>query len=74
MKIIFFGSGKFSGKYLDAFRGSSFDVVRVIGKDIPPASELKTLKPDIGVIAYFGKIIPKEILDIPERGILNVQF
>ena len=29
------------------------------------------IKPDLGVIAYFGKIIPKEILKIPKFGFVN---
>jgi len=32
----------------------------------------KKLKPDVGVLASFGKILPKEILEIPKHGILNI--
>ncbi len=34
--------------------------------------ELKTYEPDIIVIAAYGKILPKEILDIPKQGCINV--
>lgn len=34
--------------------------------------ELKNLKPDLGVVAAYGRIIPREVLDIPKHGILNV--
>jgi len=32
----------------------------------------KKLKPDVGVLASFGKILPKEILEIPKHGVLNI--
>lgn len=35
-------------------------------------SKLKEIKPDLIVVAAFGKILPKEILDIPQSGSLNV--
>lgn len=35
-------------------------------------SNVKKLKPDVGVLASFGKILPKEILNIPKHGILNI--
>lgn len=35
-------------------------------------SEILNLKPDLGVVAAYGQIIPKEILDIPKYGFLNV--
>ena len=36
------------------------------------AIELKILNPDLGVCVAYGKIIPKEILDLFPRGILNI--
>jgi len=33
---------------------------------------LRALKPDVIVVAAYGKILPQEILDIPPHGILNV--
>lgn len=35
-------------------------------------SLLESLKPDIGVVAAYGKILPKEILDVPKHGFINV--
>lgn len=32
----------------------------------------KKLRPDVGILASFGKILPKEILEIPKHGILNI--
>lgn len=34
--------------------------------------EIQTLKPDVGIVAAYGKIIPKEIFDIPRFGALNI--
>ena len=36
------------------------------------ASELQKINPDLLVVAAYGKIIPKNILDIPKHGTLNV--
>lgn len=35
-------------------------------------SEISILKPDLIVVAAYGEILPKEILDIPKSGCLNV--
>jgi len=35
-------------------------------------NRLKNLKPDLAIVAAYGKIIPKEILDIPPFGFLNI--
>jgi len=32
----------------------------------------KKLKADVGILAWYGKILPKEILEIPKHGVLNV--
>lgn len=34
--------------------------------------KIENLKPDLGIVAAYGQIIPKEILDIPKFGFLNV--
>lgn len=35
---------------------------------------LKDIKPELGVVVAYGKIIPKEIIEIPEFGIINLHF
>lgn len=35
-------------------------------------SEIENLKPDLGIVAAYGQILPKEILGIPKYGFLNV--
>ena len=34
--------------------------------------EVRSLKPDIGIVVAYGKILPQELLDIPPMGFLNV--
>jgi len=34
--------------------------------------EIKNLKPDVICVVAYGKILPKEMLDIPEKGCINV--
>jgi methionyl-tRNA formyltransferase len=36
------------------------------------AAEIADLRPDVGVLADYGQIVPRGILDLPARGILNV--
>lgn len=71
-KLIFFGSGKFSPEYLQALREGGWEVQKTIGRELPPPEEFEKFKPDLGIIAYFGKIIPKEILELFSLGVLNV--
>ena len=60
IKIVFFGGFKeFSEIYLKALREAGFEIV----------SEAKDA--DLGVIAYYGKIIPKNVLELPKKGFLN---
>jgi methionyl-tRNA formyltransferase len=41
-------------------------------KDEKFIGEVKQLKPDLAIVAAYGKIIPKNILDIPGSGSINV--
>jgi len=41
-------------------------------KDQAFLEEIRRLKPDLFAVAAYGKIIPKELLDVPEKGGLNV--
>lgn len=43
-----------------------------IKDDLDLINKLKLAKPDLGIIADFGQIVPKEIIDIPDHGILNI--
>lgn len=35
-------------------------------------NQLKELKPDLIVVAAYGRILPKSILELPERGCINI--
>ena len=41
-------------------------------RDASLIAEIKSLKPDIIIVAAYGLILPQEALDIPTRGCLNV--
>lgn len=41
-------------------------------KDPDFVSWMKTIKPDVAVLASYGKILPQVILDIPAKGFVNV--
>lgn len=41
-------------------------------KDKKVIAQIRDLKPDVMVVASYGLLIPKEILDIPKRGTLNI--
>ena len=43
-----------------------------IKEDKELLERLKALKPDISVVAAFGQILPKEVLDVPRFGSVNV--
>ncbi|MFH1683307.1 MAG: methionyl-tRNA formyltransferase, partial [Candidatus Margulisiibacteriota bacterium] len=47
--------------------GSPLDIAR--GKFV---SLLESLRPDVIVVVAYGKILPKEIIDIPKYGCINV--
>ena len=34
--------------------------------------EIRALRPDVGVVAAYGKILPQELLDVPAHGCVNV--
>jgi methionyl-tRNA formyltransferase len=36
------------------------------------AAQVAELRPDLGVLADYGQIVPRAILDLPPRGILNI--
>lgn len=71
MKIVFFGTSPFSSAYLDALKRGGWNIVGCVDKTAN-AQEIKGFSPDLGVMVYFGKILSKEILKIPPRGILNI--
>ena len=41
-------------------------------KDEALIEEIKNMQPDLIVVVAYGKILPKEVLDIPKYGIINL--
>src|SRR5688572_4290632 len=41
-------------------------------KTPPFAPELEKLEPDVAVVAAYGKILPRDVLDAPRHGCVNV--
>ncbi len=72
MKIIFFGTPSFVKPVLDALQ-KNFEVTKhVSALDLPKIDELKKSQPDLFVVAAYGKILPKEVLDVPKLGAINI--
>ncbi len=71
-RIIFFGGSKFSQYYLDALKNTRNEVCAF--NTLPTKEEVDRLSPDIGIIAYFGYIVPEDILRIPKKGFINVHY
>lgn len=72
--FIFFGSSSFSGYVLDELRKMNLSPTLIIdsAREPLPMETLRELKADFFVVASFSKILPKELLEIPRLGTLNV--
>mgnify|MGYP001589828400 FL=1 len=71
--IVFFGTPDFSTPVLETLKKADFTPKLIIEtKDEIPLERIKDLKPDLLVIASFGKILKKELLALPKYGTLNV--
>ena len=61
IRVVFFGSDQYS---------------QIVLAELKKDKHLKIVslkaRPDVGVIASFGQIIPREILNLPKHGILNI--
>ncbi len=67
MKIVFFGSSNFSNIILKKFKKTEFAPSLVITDKLPIR-----LEGDLFIVASFGKILSKKIINIPKHGCLNV--
>ena len=71
LKIVFFGNPNYANIYKTALENAGYEVF--IMRDFASAKEnIEKIKPDLGIIACFGKIIPESILKIPKYGFLNI--
>ncbi len=71
ISIVFFGTDEFANIVLEALKKADFDVVAAITR--PTAAKDLVLPPaDLGVVAVYGKILPKRILEHFKYGVLNI--
>jgi len=67
VKIVFLGAGEFGTIILQGLIENGHKPVLVYD-----FKKIEELKPDLVIVASYGKIIPKKILEIPKYGCLNV--
>ena len=76
IKFVFFGTPEFATIILEKLVKSGFEPQAVFRDPKELISDLieklEKLKPDLAIIAAYGKILPKEILEIPQHGFINV--
>jgi len=72
-QIVFFGSDKYGSLVLEVLKKNpSLEIVKIIQtKD--DLNDLESLeRPDLGIIASFGALIPEKIISWPKMGLLNL--
>jgi len=74
IKYVFFGSSQFSKYVLEELEAQGHSPLLNItsAKDPLPFEELKKIDADVFVVASFGKILPKELIELPKHKTLNV--
>jgi len=72
--FVFFGSSQFSRYVLEELELAGFSPFLSIAsaRDALPTEELKKVSADVFVVASFGKILPKELIELPRHKTLNV--
>jgi methionyl-tRNA formyltransferase len=71
MKIVFFGSSAFTPLVLP-YLDKSFEVEQILDERDSDFEKVKDAQSEIAVLAAFGKILPKEILNHFKFGVLNI--
>lgn len=74
LKFVFFGSSSFSSYVLDELEAKGFHPAFIVdsAKDPLPMNRLKEIDADVFIVASFGKILPKELIEMPKHKTLNV--
>ena len=74
IKIIFFGSDQYSQIVLETLKKSpDLEIIKVIkDKNELQSLEKADFRPDLGVVASFGALIPQEVINWPKKGLLNL--
>lgn len=75
-KIVFFGSDKYGNLVIEALReNTDIKIIKIIRSkdDLKNQKILEALeKPDLGIVASFGALIPEKIINWPKLGLLNL--
>lgn len=71
LKIVFFGASKYIQIYKSALEKVGHEFFAIENFENAEGI-MEKIKPDLGIIVCYGKIIPESILKIPEYGFLNV--
>ena len=74
LSMVFFGSSRFSSYVLEELEKMNISPVLKIesARDPLPVAALQELDADLFVVASFGKILPKAVVEMPRFGTLNV--
>lgn len=72
MKLIFFGTTDFSKPVFETLVKNGYSSIAGDLSRENYFEEFKKINPDICVVAAYGKIIPKEYLEVPKYGFLNI--
>lgn len=74
IKFVFFGSSQFSRYVLEELELMNLSPILKItsAKEPLPMDKLRKIHADVFIVASFGKILPKEVLDLPKYKTLNV--
>lgn len=73
MRIIFFAIPEYTKPVLDALNNAGYEIVKIIcSKNNLNFEEFKELKPDLCIVAAYGKFIPSKYLSIPKYGFINI--
>lgn len=74
IRFVFFGSSQFSRYVLEELETMGLvPVLNIVSTKEPLSLEkLKKLDADVFVVASFGKILAKELIELPKHGTLNV--
>src|SRR3989344_3033128 len=75
LNIVFFGTPDFASPVLDPLKKNGYNVSHFQKKSLKDEAvfeEFKDLKPDLCVVAAYGKLLPARYLDVPKFGFVNV--
>ena len=74
IRFVYFGSSKFSSYVLEELELVGLSPILNITSAKEPLSieKLREIEADVFIVASFGKILPKELIDLPKYGTLNV--